>query len=97
MKKIVWFSLLGFLFIFIAGCVIAQPTTAPPPVKKEIRAAKPGPAFVWISGHWKWSGPGYTWVAGYWRRAPAGKVWVPGRWEKRGNHWVWITGHWKRR
>ncbi|MGD2245379.1 MAG: YXWGXW repeat-containing protein [Candidatus Aminicenantes bacterium] len=97
MKKIAWFSLVCLLFIGSAGCVVAHPTTAPPPAKKEIRPAKPGPMYVWISGHWKWKGSQYVWVSGRWVRAPRGKVWVRGHWVKRRGHWVWIAGHWRRR
>jgi hypothetical protein len=97
MKKTAWITLVCFLIVFIAGCVVTHPRLAPPPLKKEYRPAKPGPNHVWISGHWKWSGGSYKWVPGHWTKQKAGHVWVPGRWEKRGPRWVYIKGHWRRR
>lgn len=95
MKKTAWCVLLIFIWVFIASCVVSHPTVAPPPPKNEVKTPKPGPNYVWISGHWKWTGGNYVWVSGHWTRAKPGKVWVPGHWEKRGNHWVWISGHWR--
>ena len=97
MKKTAWILLVAFLFVFLAGCVIARPALAPPPLKKEVRTAKPGPNDVWISGNWKWNGGKYIWAPGRWVKARKGMTWVPGHWEKRGRHWVYIKGRWRRR
>lgn len=97
MKKIALITLITMAFFVLAGCLVTHPTTAPPPAKKEIRSAKPGPMFVWITGHWKWTGSNYSWTSGHWLKAPKGKVRVQGHWKKRGGNWVWISGHWKRR
>jgi len=95
MKKIACLALLAFVFLLISGCVIARPRMAPPPPKKDIRPAKPGPEFLWIEGNWIWSSGQYTWSKGFWVKKKPGKNWVPGRWEKRGRHWVWIKGRWR--
>ncbi|MBN1221944.1 MAG: YXWGXW repeat-containing protein [Candidatus Aminicenantes bacterium] len=97
MKKIAWILLVSIIFVFIASCVVARPTVAPPPAKREVVRAKPGQSYVWISGHWKWTGSRYVWAPGHWEKGRKNHIWVPGHWEKRGRHWVYIKGHWKRR
>jgi len=97
MKKIAWITLISFVLILLAGCVVSRPVVAPPPLKMEIRVAKPGPNYVWIVGHWKWGRGKYMWVPGHWVKARRGFAWVPGHWEKRGRHWVWISGRWRKK
>jgi hypothetical protein len=64
MRKFAWLVLLSFVLTMLMGCIAARPRVAPPPLKKEVRPHKPGPNFVWIPGHWKWSGGRYVWVRG---------------------------------
>ncbi len=98
MKKIAWIVLLSFVCVMLAGCVVtARPTLPPPPLRKEVRIVKPGPDYIWISGHWRWVGGKYFWVKGHWIKERRGKAWVPGHWEKRGRHWVWVKGRWRRK
>jgi len=97
MKKITLTVLTLFIFVLLAGCVVARPAVGPPPLKKEVRSVRPGSNYVWISGHWKWSGSRYIWATGHWAKARKGQAWVPGHWVRRGNHWVYVKGHWRRR
>lgn len=97
MKKIALVLLACFLLVAISACVVARPRVAPPPLKTEVRPVKPGPNYVWISGHWKWSHSRYVWVTGHWTKPRPGYTWVKGHWQRRGNHWVYIKGHWRRR
>jgi hypothetical protein len=97
MKKTAYLLMISFIVVTLSSCLVTHPTTAPPPLKKEIRPAKPGPLYVWVDGYWKWTGSGYSWIKGHWSKAPQGKMWVQGRWEKRGSHWVWVGGRWRRR
>lgn len=70
---------------------------APPPVRVEVRPARPGPDHVWIEGHWVRVGHHWDWVGGHWERIPHERaVWAPGRWEPRSHGYVWIEGHWER-
>ncbi len=93
----------GALALWLAGCVvepravIAQPPP-PPPAPTETVPVAPGPAYVWVPGHWAWRGPhrGYVWVPGrYLVPAQPGYVWVPGRWAPGPAGWVWVEGHWQ--
>lgn len=95
MKNLSWLILVGFIFTMVAGCVVAGPTMAPPPAKKEVRTARPGPNYVWITGHWNWSSGRYVWIRGHWVKNKPGKNWVPGHWTKKGRRYVWIKGHWR--
>ncbi len=94
------------IWLVAAGCVVAPapvvvrtPPPLPPP-RVEVIPGQPGPAHVWVPGHWAWQGPerGYVWAPGYWAvpQAPA-HVWVPGHWETRHGGYVWVEGHWRPR
>ena len=95
------------LLLVAAGCVATVSEQAvvltPPPIPVphvEVVPVQPGPAYVWVPGHWAWRGPhrGYAWIGGHWAvpQAPT-YVWVPGHWEpRRGGH-VWVEGHWRQR
>jgi len=97
--------LAGFVGAALSGCVAAGPppvVTGPPPapaIPVEVAPAQPGPAYVWVPGHWDWRRRGaYVWVPGYWAvpGAPA-QVWVPGHWAPRGAGYVWVEGRWRHR
>ena len=98
------FSLIGGLLL-LAGCIVAEPAVvqAPPPApapQAEVVPVAPGPAYVWVGGHWAWRGRrhGYVWVPGYWGiPAQPGYVWVPAHWEARPGGYLWIEGHWRAR
>jgi hypothetical protein len=98
-------TLVGCLLV-LAGCVVATPVpvmTAPPlapPPQVEVVPVPPGPAYVWVPGHWGWRGPryGYVWVPGrYVVPAHPGWVWVPGHWAPRPGGYVWVEAHWRAR
>ncbi len=72
----------------------AQPRVGPPPPRLEAPTLQPGPAYVWITGYWKWTGINYEWVDGRWVKGKPGKVWVAGSWEQSGARWVWKPGKW---
>jgi WXXGXW repeat (2 copies) len=87
----------------LAGCIVAEPpvVAAPPPppaVQVEAPPASPGPAYVWVPGHWVWRRRGYVWAPGFWAvPAAPGYVWAPGHWAPRGGGFVWIEGRWRAR
>ena len=92
--------------VVVSGCVVAEPTgpvvatppPAPPPAQVEIVPVAPGPAYVWVPGHWGWRGGGYVWVPGaYAIPAQPGWVWVAPHWAPRRGGWVWVQGHWRAR
>ncbi len=94
-------SLLG-AGLLVAGCYVATPVVqAPPPApapQAEIVPPSPGPAYVWVGGHWAWRGPrrGYVWIPGYYAvPVQPGWVWVPGYWAPSGGGYVWVEGHWR--
>ena len=79
----------------VSGAMVVR--TPPPPPRAEVRPPAPGPAHVWVPGHWRWNGRRYVWVRGHWKRPPRpGAVWVPGHWIRRGGGWLWVPGHWRR-
>jgi len=87
--------------ILLTGCVVAEPVvvrTPPPlpPPQVEVVPGAPGPAYVWVAGHWAWRRGGYMWVPGYWAvPATPGYVWAPGHWAPRRGGYVWVEGHWR--
>jgi WXXGXW repeat (2 copies) len=69
---------------------------APPPLRHEAVVARPGPAYVWTPGFWRWSATRYVWVDGVWRLPPRPRaVWVAGHYRHVRGGWIWIDGHWK--
>lgn len=91
--------------LLLAGCVItAEPmfVRVPPPLpppRAEIVVVQPGPAYVWITGHWVWrGGPSYVWTPGHWEMPPRPNVvYAPGHWEARPNGHAWVEGQWRER
>ena len=90
--------LTGLMAISLMNCGprVIYVRKAPPPVRVEVRPAKPFPTAVWISGYWRWNGTRYVWVAGRWVRPRRGYAWVPGHWRHTRHGWRWVPGHWKR-
>ena len=68
------------------------PTAAPPPIRVERWAARPG--FVWIRGHWDWRGQ-WVWTPGHYERPRAGYVWREPHWEPQGGVYVQVGGTWQ--
>lgn len=100
------------LALALGGCVIAPPGPPygghpyddgpvvgiePPPARYESPPPAPGPAYVWIGGHWRWQLGRHVWIGGRWALPPAGQVWVPGLWYRHDRGWRWRDGHWGRR
>src|SRR5258706_4025010 len=50
---------------------------APPALRHERIAVRPGREYVWVSGYWDWQGNDWAWVDRRWV--------LP---EQRGGHWV---------
>jgi len=77
-----------------AGAVFVQ--VAPPPPRREVRFAAPGPDYVWVDGHWAWRGNAYAWVPGsWWRQRPGSTKYSPGRWHHDRRGWYWVAGRWR--
>jgi YXWGXW repeat-containing protein len=97
----------GLVALTLTGCLVAEPTAPPvvaaappppPPVQAEVVPLAPGPAYVWIPGHWGWRPRGYVWVPGFYALpAQPGYVWVPAHWAARRGGWAWVQGHWRPR
>jgi hypothetical protein len=68
----------------------------PPRAVAEVRVARPGPDYVWVSGYHRWDGAAYVWVPGAWQRPPrAHAAWVPGHWRHERRGWYFVEGHWR--
>ena len=69
-----------------------------PPVTRVQRRIprRPGPAFVWIGGHWAWRGGRTVWIAGVWAPAPhPGWLWEAPRWAAENGQWRYYEGYWR--
>jgi hypothetical protein len=78
----------------LPGPVIELPPPAP---YAEVIPMAPGPAYVWIGGHWSWYLGRHVWIGGRWALPPPGHGWVPGYWGRHGPGWRWHGGYWRRR
>jgi hypothetical protein len=90
--------------LLAASCVVAQPAVVtgpppPPPPQVEVVPGAPGPAYVWVPGHWAWRPrvATYVWVPGFYAIPQPGYVYAPGHWVPRGGGHVWIEGRWRLR
>ncbi len=90
--------LAGLLALSVASCAsrVVYVRKAPPPVRVEVRPARPFPNAVWVAGYWNWNGTRFVWVSGRWVKPRRGMVWVPGHWRHMRRGWRWVPGHWKR-
>src|SRR6202023_2071525 len=87
---------LGFLLIPQKSQAGIYVRIGPPAVIVETPPPPPGPAYVWIPGHWRWNGYKYVWVPGHYRHPPRPVAkWIPGRWVDGPHGWYWIEGHWR--
>ncbi|MGE5277482.1 MAG: hypothetical protein ACM3SU_10845 [Acidobacteriota bacterium] len=90
------------LLALLTGCGPPLPPdavfvhVAPPGSPVEVIGVAPGPDYVWIRGHHRWSGSAYVWVPGHWAARPRhGAVWIDGHWAHHHKGWYWRDGHWK--
>jgi hypothetical protein len=68
----------------------------PPAAVVERVPVRPGPAFLWVPGHYNWAEGGYAWTRGYWALPPRhAHRWVPGHWARERRGWFWMEGHWR--
>lgn len=68
----------------------------PPPPRREVVVARPGPQYVWVGGYHRWDGNRYNWQPGSWV-LPPGRYhhWVPGHWRNSRRGYYWVEGHWR--
>jgi hypothetical protein len=98
LKKLFNFVLIGIFSFGLMNCAPPRPVHEPPPPhRQEVRPHKPGPNYIWISGHYVMRHGRWVWVSGHWEKRRPGHVWVEGHWVKRGGRWVWVPGHWKKK
>jgi hypothetical protein len=67
----------------------------PPPLRREVVCARPGPDYTWVGGYWDWRPAlrNYAWVGGRWTRPGFHDAfWVAPRW--RGSYYY--RGFWGR-
>jgi hypothetical protein len=68
----------------------------PPAERNEVVPTSPGPAYVWVKGHWGWRRNDYEWIPGHWAVPARGyREWVPGRWDRDRHGWFYVEGHWR--
>jgi hypothetical protein len=68
---------------------------APPPLRRERIAVRPGPDYVWVNGAWDWQGNDWAWAPGRWERPSyRGARWVKARYRREGDAWRYEPGHW---
>lgn len=96
MKKMLSIALLGVALAVGSANAQVYVRIGPPPPRREVVVARPGPGYVWVKGYHRWDGNQYAWVPGAWVAPPRPHaVWVDGRWVHRRQGWVWIEGRWR--
>ena len=70
-------------------------TDAPPPVRHEVRTARPDHTAVWTNGYWDRQGEQWSWSSGRWQQPTGHKArWVSARYQRDGNAWRYDPAHW---
>ena len=86
----------GWVFVEGHFAAVTYVNREPPPLREEVVVARPGPAYVWIKGHWDLRAGEFEWVAGRWARPEPGfHEWVAGRWAHEPRGWFYVEGHWR--
>ena len=68
---------------------------ARPPLRHEVRIARPGPNHVWQSGYWHHNGSAWAWNDGVWVEPPQRHArWIGPRYEKVREGTRYHPGHW---
>jgi hypothetical protein len=68
---------------------------APPPPRREVRMARPGPNHVWIAGSWDRQDDRWAWAPGRWEEpSQHGSSWVRARYQREGGAYRYEPGHW---
>jgi hypothetical protein len=87
--------------LILCACTVTVPQgvvvvrAAPPAVIAETPGPRPGPAYFWDPGHWRWNGNRYVWIRGHYvLRTRTAARWVPGHWVQGPRGWYWIEGRW---
>jgi hypothetical protein len=99
MKSLTAALLLG-ASLFVTACAHASGgvyvRTGPPPLRREVIVASPGPGYVWVPGYYRYDGRAYVWVGGRYERPPRARArWVAGHWQQERRGWFWVEGHWR--
>lgn len=69
-------------------------TAAPPPLRREVVLARPGPQFLWVSGAWHWEDE-WVWIPGRWIVRPVREAkWVRASYVKVRGGWKYVPPHW---
>jgi hypothetical protein len=96
MKKIFYTGVLGVVLAVGSANAQIYVRIGPPPPRREVIVARPGPEYVWQRGYYRWDGNQHVWVSGTWVLPPHPHAhWVDGHWVHRRQGWVWIEGHWR--
>ncbi len=90
---LILFSGISLFFSSCVGYVQSEPSFV-----ESARPARPGDAYIWIDGGWRWDTRSHVYIrrqghwdlprhersyeAGHWQSTPRGKRWVDGRWTR---------------
>ncbi len=98
MNKLISTAVLGIALAVGSANAQVYVRIGPPPPRREVIVAQPGPNYVWVPGYHRWEGNAYVWVPGTWVVPPQPYYhrWVAGHWRHTWHGWVWVEGHWRR-
>jgi hypothetical protein len=68
----------------------------PPPLRREVVIARPGPDYFWVRGHWGYAGGRWVWAPGRWLRPDRPhRRWAQGHWVHNRHGYYWNEGRWR--
>ena len=79
----------------LPGLNVRITTGRPPALRREVRPARPGADYIWVSGSWDDNGGRWQWVPGRWDRpAEPRAYWIPAAYIRTGRGTIYEPGHW---
>jgi hypothetical protein len=95
-RKLILSLVLGGALVSMAPAAEVIVRVGPPRPIVERLPPRPGPAYVWTPGYYRWQGERHVWVGGVWVVPPRAHArWVPAHWVKAPGGWRFIEGHWR--
>lgn len=86
-------TLTGIVFDSCVGYVASEPTYI-----EHDRPHRPGDAYIWIDGGWRWDSRSHIYMErpGYWAVPRENRLFVSGHWQVTPHGKKWVDGHWQR-
>ncbi len=98
MRRILYLLIFTGIAAVFNSCGVGWVETEPSYGIEIERPARPGEAFIWIDGGWRWDRDSHAYIRepGYWARSRPNRAYIKGYWRSGPRGKSWVRGHWGR-